>query len=126
MTAQERLQNTQSSTVLRTLVVETLRAVDVCFVLQSLRFFPEAGSATADKGTDTSDTSSYFGVAVSVVLALVLIVNVVVVVWLWRRQWTLPCAGNVPCRYILVAYLRMPQCLMLNDTIKHCFVLEIH
>ena len=59
-----------------------------------------------DKGTVSSVTSSYFGVAVavSVVLALVLSVNVVVVVvWLWRRQWTLPCAGNVCWRYILVA-----------------------
>ena len=58
-----------------------------------------------DKGTDSSVTSSYFGVAVavSVVLALVLIVIVIVVVWLWRRQWTLPCAGNVGWRYILVA-----------------------
>ena len=115
MTAQERLENTQSSFVLRTFVVETpcYRCV---FVLQSLRFFPEAGSVTADKGTDSSDTSCYFGVAVSVVLALVLIVSVVVVVWLSRRQWTLPCAGNVCCRYILVAYLRMPHCIILNDT----------
>ena len=59
-----------------------------------------------DNGTDSSVASSYFGVAVgvSVVLALVLIVNVVVVVvWLWRRQWTLPCAGKVCWRYILVA-----------------------
>ena len=60
-----------------------------------------------DNGTNSSVTSSYFGVAVgvSVVLALVLTVNVVVVVvvWLWRRQWTLPCAGNVSWRYILVA-----------------------
>ena len=74
------------------------------FVLQSLRFFSEAESETVDKGTATSDTSSYFGVAVSVVLALVLIVIVVVVVWLWRRHWTLPCAGNVGSKYILVAY----------------------
>ena len=85
----------------------------MCVRVASLRFFLEAESATADKGTDSSDTSSYFGVAVSVVLALVLIVNVVVVVWLWRRQWTLPCAGNVCCRYILVAYLGLPHCKML-------------
>ena len=72
-----------------------------------MSFFSEAESVTVDKGTDSSVASSYFGVAVavSVVLALVLIVNVVVVVivWLWRRQWTLPCAGNVCWRYILVA-----------------------
>ena len=80
-----------------------------------MSFFSEAESVTVYKGTDSSVTSSYFGVAVavSVVLALVLIVNVVVVVWLWRRQWTLPCAGNVCCRYILVAYLRLPHCKML-------------
>ena len=74
-----------------------------------MSFFSEAESVTVDNGTDSSVTSSYFGVAVavSVVLALVLIVIVivvvVVVVWLWRRQWTLPCAGNVCWRYILVA-----------------------
>ena len=70
-----------------------------------MSFFSEAESVTVDKGTDSSVTSSYFGVAVavSVVLALVLIVNIVVVDWLWRRQWTLPCAGNVCWRYILVA-----------------------
>ena len=83
-------------------------------MLYSVSFFPEAESETADKGTDTLDTSFYFGVAVgvSVVLALVLIVIVIVVVWLWGRRWTLPCAGKVCCRYILVALTR---CIMLSQ-----------
>ena len=83
-------------------------------MLYSVSFFLEVESETADKGTYTPDTSFYFGVAVgvNVVLALVLIVLVLVLVWLWRRRWTLPCAGKVCCRHVLVALTR---CIMLSQ-----------
>ena len=56
---------------------------------------PEAVDTTTDGGT--AEVQSYFGVAVGlgVVLIVSVIVHVITVLWLKRRQWVLPCAGDL-------------------------------
>ena len=65
-------------------------------ILLSLHYsFAEAGDTTTDGCT--GEVQSYFGVAVGlgVVLAVIVIVHVITVLWLKRRQWVLPCAGDL-------------------------------
>ena len=60
-----------------------------------------ANRATTESPGPEDGSTSYLGLAVglgvalAVVVLVVVLVDVVVVVWLWRRQWMLPCAGQL-------------------------------